>query len=270
MKIKCRLFVTDLDGTILIDGGAQGASLPARTKEALKALSAQGTTVCLASGRMHESITAVSGSWGFKGPIISYNGAMIRLEDGELFSHDPLDSLVSDHVIDFAETNNLPLNFYEEGRILSRRFHPWWDLYEGRTCSPMVEVENLRPQQGQSPTKLLMMSEPARIRELEAHFKPIFAGKANVLITGDEYLEFMSPRVNKGSALQALAARLGIEKNEIVAAGDGYNDMEMLQAAGHGIAIKSGRQPLIDLADSVVEGPEAWGVAEFIEKHLLD
>jgi Cof subfamily protein (haloacid dehalogenase superfamily) len=218
---------------------------------------------------MHESIMAVAKSWGFCGPVISYNGAMIRLENGDLLSHDPLDSAVSDHVIEFAEANNLPLNFYAEGRILSRRFHPWWDLYEGRTCSPMVEVENLRPQMGSSPTKLLLMSEPGRIRELEAHFKPHFGGRANVLITGDEYLEFMAPSVNKGAALRSLAAALGVARGEIVAAGDGYNDIEMLQEAGCGLAVKGGRQALKDVADHLVDGPEELGVADFIEKHLL-
>ena len=269
-KVSCRLFVTDLDGTILVDEGPQGARLPERTRLAMQRLSARGVTVCLASGRMHESITAVAKSWGFSGPVISYNGAMVRLESGELFSHEPLDSAVSDQVIDFAEANSLALNFYEEGRVLSRRFHPWWDLYEGRTCSPMVEVPDLKAHKGTSPTKLLIMAEPARIRELEAHFKPLFEGRANVLISGDEYLEFMSPRVNKGAALLALAARLGIAKEDIVAAGDGYNDIEMLQAAGHAVAIHSGRQAAKDAAHRVVQGPEAWGVAEFIENFLLD
>jgi Cof subfamily protein (haloacid dehalogenase superfamily) len=268
-NLSCKLFVTDLDGTILVDEGPNGVRLPERTKEALSRLSAQGVTVCLASGRMHESIRVVADSWGFKGPIISYNGAMIRLADEQLLSHEPLDCAVSDQVVEFAEANGLPLNFYFEGRILSRRFHPWWDRYEGRTCSPMVEVESLLPWRGSSATKLLLMSEPPRILRFEAEFKARFGSSATVLISSDEYLEFMSPAVNKGAALARLAAHLGVEKHEIVAAGDGYNDIEMLQASGCSLAVAGGRQALKDLADHVVAGPEESGVAQFIETHLL-
>ena len=269
-RVKCRLFVTDLDGTILADDGPRGVRLPGRTLRALKALHEKGVIVCLASGRMHESIRAVSREWGFAGPVISYNGAMVKLADETLLSHDPLDAAVTAEVVEFAESRGLPLNFYSHDRILSRRFHPWWDVYEGRTCSPMHEVQSLLPHKGDTATKLLIMSEPARIKAFEAEFRPRFRGLANVLITADEYLEFMAPQVNKGAALLRLAAELGISAGEIVAAGDGYNDVEMLQAAGCALAVEGARQALKDVAHHSVAGPEGHGVAEFIETHLLD
>jgi Cof subfamily protein (haloacid dehalogenase superfamily) len=268
-RIRCRLFVTDLDGTVLVDEGPRGARLPGRTMAALRRLSESGVTVCLASGRMHESIRSVSAGWGFKGPVISYNGAMIRLEDDSLFSHDPLGTEVSGPLIEMAESRGLPLNFYSEGRILSQRFHPWWDLYEGRTCSPMQEVTSLLPYRGSAATKLLIMSDPSRIKELEAEFKPRLSGAANVLITNDEYLEFMAPSVHKGMALARLAAHLGVDSADIVAAGDGTNDIEMLQGAGCAVAVSGARPALLRLAHHVVAGPAEHGVAEFIETHLL-
>ena len=267
-SMRCKLFVTDLDGTILVDNGAEGVSLPLRTRAALERLSAQGVTVCLASGRMHESIRIVSDA--FEGPIISYNGAMVHLADHSMLSHHPVDVGVSDEVIEFAERHDLPLNFYSDGRILSRRFHPWWDLYEGRTCSPMVEVKSLLPYRGKVATKLLLMSDPMRIRALEMEFRPRFKGLAHVLISSDEYLEFMAPTVNKGEALGRLAGHLGVKKEEIVAAGDGTNDIEMLQGAGCAVAVMGGRQGVKDLAHHIVAGPEHAGVADFIEKNLLD
>ena len=267
--LPCKLFVTDLDGTILVDDGPTGVRLPERTKQALRRLSEQGVVVCLASGRMHESIRIVADSWDFSGPIISYNGAMVRLADGSLLSHDPLDGGVTEAVVAFAEAENLPLNFYSENRIFSRRFHPWWDIYEGRTCSPMQEVASLMPYSRQVATKLLLMSEPALIKALEARFKPRFEGLANVLISADEYLEFMAPQVHKGAALARLAGHLGFSKADIVVAGDGFNDIEMFQEAGCAVAVENARPALRDLAHHVVAGPEAGGVAAFIEDHLL-
>jgi hypothetical protein len=269
-RVACDLFITDLDGTILVDEGEKGCHLPAPTLQALRRLHASGVKVCLASGRMHESMAVIAQSLGFPAHIISYNGAMVRGEDGSLIHHEPLDVEVSDEVVSYAESHDLPLNFYQEGRILSRRFHPWWDLYEGRTCSPMTEVQSLSPYRGSQATKLLVMSEPSRIRALRDHFRPRFAGKATVLITADEYLEFFSPTVNKGVALRRLAQRLGVDLGQVVAAGDGHNDLEMLQAAGTAVAIETGRDELKGMAHHVVAPPERGGVAGFIESFLLD
>lgn len=269
LATRCRLFVTDLDGTVLVDDGSKGCHLPDRTKKALSALHASGVTVVFASGRMHESMRVVAASMDFKGPIISYNGAMIRDAEDKILHHAPLDVAVSDEVVDWAETHDLALNFYQEGKILSRRFHPWWDIYEGRTCSPMQEVKSLRPYLGSSATKLLLMSQPDAIKKFEIQLKERFAGKANVLVTMDEYLEFMSLGVDKGEALKRLAAHLGVAREGIVAVGDGYNDIEMLRYAGVGVAIENGRQAVKDEADHVVASPEEGGVAGFIEKYLL-
>jgi Cof subfamily protein (haloacid dehalogenase superfamily) len=218
---------------------------------------------------MHESIQHVAASLGFSTPIISYNGAMLRMPDGELLHHEPLEASVSRELVEECEARELPLNFYQSGRLISRRFQPWWDLYEGRTASPMQAVESLLPYRHETATKLLVMSPPQRIRELEAEFAPRFAGRANVLITGDEYLEFMAPTVNKGAALRVLAGRLGIAREQIVAAGDGYNDVEMLREAGLGLAVEGGRQAAKDAAGRVVAGPAQGGVAHFIETELL-
>ena len=244
-------------------------SSPERTKQALNALHASGVMVVLASGRMHESMRAIADSMDFKAPIISYNGAMIRDADDVLIYHQPVGLAVSDSLVDWAEEKGLPLNFYQGGRVFSRRFQPWWDLYEGRTCSPMQAVESLKPYKGTAATKLLILSEPARIKKLEAEFRARFDGQANVLVTADEYLEFMALGVDKGEALKLLAGRLGIGREEIVAAGDGYNDLEMLRYAGTSLAIENGRQALKDEADHVVAAPAQAGVAAFVEKYLL-
>jgi Cof subfamily protein (haloacid dehalogenase superfamily) len=268
IKIRCRIFATDLDGTVLA-GAEKGCYMPERTKKALGDLHASGVTVVLASGRMHESMRMVASSMDFKGPIISYNGAMTRDADDSLLHHQPLEASLSDEVVDYAEVRGIPLNFYHEGRIYARRFDPWWDLYEGRTSSPMHEVESLRAYLGKEPTKLLMISTAERIRALELEFKDRLKGRANVLVSSDEYLEFMSLGVDKGAALERLAKHLGVDRREIVAAGDGFNDIEMLRYAGVGVAIANGREALKAEADHVVASPEEGGVAAFIEKYLL-
>lgn len=266
---KLRLFATDLDGTVLVDRGAQGAYCSQRTKQALRALQASGVQVCLASGRMHESIRAIAVEMGLVCPVISYNGGMIRGSDDALLASQTLDPDLAAEIVNFAERQDLPINYYTDGLLYARRVQPWWDLYQGRTSSPMRELTSHRQLQGSSPYKLLIYSDAARIRSLRDSLEPRFGARCRLLITADEYLEFIPLDVDKGSALEALARTLGFGAEEVAAAGDGWNDVGMLEWAGLAVAMDSGREELKAVADFVVPGPDKDGLAVFIEERLL-
>ena len=267
--LQCKLFVTDLDGTVLIDEGQKGSRSTPRLKKALRALEARGTLVCLASGRMHESIRIVGKDLGVQGPVISYNGAMLRGADDSMIAHHTLDEIIAAEVIDLAEERGLSMNFYCENKLYARKIQPWWDLYQGRSSSPMEPVETLRPLKGRRPTKLLITAPAATVLAMRDELLPRYQGRATVLITADEYLEVMPLEADKGHALAELAERLQLKPSDIIAAGDGYNDIGMINFAGLGIAISNGREALKEKADVVVGPPEQEGLAQYIEDHLL-
>lgn len=269
MRQTLKLFVTDLDGTVLIDEGQGGTRSTARCRAALQALEAKGVTVCLASGRMHESITHIAGSLGVGGPVISYNGAMLRSAEDEILLHHRLEAGLAAEIIDLCEDRDLTLNFYHESMLYARKQQPWWDLYHGRTSSPMQAVDSLTALKGKTPTKLLACSSREAILRLRDELTPKLQGRCTLMITGDEYLEFMPLQADKGHALADLAGRLGLVAGQVVAAGDGYNDIGMIDYAGLGIAISTGREALKARADVVVGPPELDGLAAYIESELL-
>jgi Cof subfamily protein (haloacid dehalogenase superfamily) len=264
-----RLFVTDLDGTILIDRGVDGTHSTPRLRAALGALQRAGVSVCLASGRMHESIRHIAQDLGVEGPVISYNGAMVRGPHEELWAHHTLDAGLASEIVDLAEARGLPLNYYLDGVLYARKIQPWWDLYHGRTSSPMQPVESHRGFAGSRPTKLLIYTQPVTVLALRSELAPRLAGRCELMITSDEYLEFIPPGVDKGHALAELAQRMGLAPGQVAAAGDGWNDLGMLRWAGTGIAMASGREDLKAVASDVVPGPDEDGLAAWIEQHLL-
>src|SRR5665213_651379 len=151
-----KLFATDLDGTVLMDRGVEGSHATPRIKAALRALQDSGVVVCLASGRMHESIRAIGAEMGVFGPVISYNGAMLRGPADEIWEQQTLDPALAAEVVAFAESEDLPLNYYLDGVLYARRIQPWWDLYHGRTSSPMRELTSHKALEGSAPFKLLI------------------------------------------------------------------------------------------------------------------
>ncbi|MNR55151.1 putative phosphatase [compost metagenome] len=83
------------------------------------------------------------------------------------------------------------------------------------------------------------------------------------------FLEFMHKEGTKGAALTFLADHFGCDLSETIAIGDSWNDHEMLEAAGLGVAMGNAIAPLKELADYVTASNNDDGVKEVIEKFVL-
>lgn len=87
---------------------------------------------------------------------------------------------------------------------------------------------------------------------------------------GDGYLEILPQEADKGSALALLARELGIPRSEVVAFGDGLNDVTMLAWAGRGVAVGPEAHPAaVEAADEHIPSPEEGGVTAWLEANLL-
>ena len=88
-------------------------------------------------------------------------------------------------------------------------------------------------------------------------------------ISHPEYLEFTAPGVNKGTALRWLARRLKIPLGQVMAIGDQHNDLEMLDVAGHGVAMAGAPGPVRAVAQYEAPRCEEHGAARMIERLIL-
>src|SRR5690606_17087092 len=95
-------------------------------------------------------------------------------------------------------------------------------------------------------------------------------GTARLVQAGiPDMLEILPPGTSKGSALKTLLKEMNIAPANVLAIGDGENDIEMLQLAGIGVAMGNALQPVKDIANHVVSNNDADGVAEAIEAFAL-
>ena len=106
-------------------------------------------------------------------------------------------------------------------------------------------------------------------------FKSGFTGRLRFTLVrtpaypGIDFINVVSPLVSKGKAVSRLAAYLGVSKEEIVAIGDGSNDVPLLSAAGLAIAMPHSPEELKAVADYVTLGVEENGVAAAVKKFIL-
>lgn len=83
-------------------------------------------------------------------------------------------------------------------------------------------------------------------------------------------IHLTDPAVDKGSSLKVLATYLNVKTEEIMAIGDGENDVEFLQVAGLKVAVNNAARELKAMADYVTHKPYGDGVAEAVSKFILN
>jgi hypothetical protein len=147
----------------------------------------------------------------------------------------------------------------------------WTALYNARTGTPLVTVPDLRELRGDEPLKILWVNSAERIAQLQREMIVSVAGTLDTVITDAEYLEFTAVGVTKSVGIAAVAKRYDIAQNEVLAFGDGNNDVSMLKWAGMGICMDHGRDSAKAAADLVApEGDPASSFARAVAMVLDD
>lgn len=265
MRFPYRLAAIDLDETLL----GPDHRIAARNAAAIHALAARGVECVIASGRMHEATTRYAEELGLAGPIISYNGAMVRPPtDTIAWRHVRMAPGPAAEIARMCADRGLHLNYYLDDRLLIARRTQWGDLYLRRTGSPVEVVGDLTALEGSRPTKLLIVDSPEATDALMAECRSRYGPALYITKTNAEYLEFMDPTVSKATALAFVARRFGIARAECMAFGDGANDAPMIAWAGLGIAMAGGSAQALAAADRLAPAYEEDGLGRAIEELL--
>ncbi|HEV2236946.1 MAG TPA: HAD hydrolase family protein, partial [Ktedonobacterales bacterium] len=119
-----------------------------------------------------------------------------------------------------------------------------------------------------TPAKLLVTGAPERLAALRAAVTPPLAGQTRIITTTPDFLEFFSLRASKGIALAEVTRRLGLSRDEVVAIGDGENDIALLDAAGTTVAMGNAVPALRAHASVTTASNDTDGVALAIEALL--
>ena len=262
-----RLLALDLDGTLLNDA----LQMAPRDEEAVKAAVAAGVHVVLATGRMFRSALPYAERLGLTGPMINYQGAVVRdLATGEVWYRCELTVAMQQRVLAFAEPRDLHVNVYVDEEAYTARTRPEADLYARIALVPYHVVGPLSQWIHGSGTKMVMVELdperiPGRIAELEAWM----AGVATVTRSLQWFVEVVNPQASKSRALAMVAERLHVPQAEVCAIGDNRNDQDMIAWAGLGVAMDTSPPEVKAIARYVTTTPQAGGVAEVIERFVL-
>ena len=262
-----KLFVSDLDGTMLPDGNVVSAENIAAVRRAAEA----GVVVTIATGRMFEAALPVAEALGVDVPIISYNGGLIKSPSGRIYEEHTMDAAVTHDIIAFCRARDWYIQIYSGGCL--RFVEP---------CDESCFYENSQKLAGQAVgwnglfahaagnCKLLLVTKELSVTLARAEaVLAAFGERVDVTRSADCLIEIVPKGISKASALRSLAAKLGIAIEETMAIGDAYNDLPMLKAAGKSIAMGNAFPEVKEVTDYETLTCEENGLAAAIYHYVL-
>lgn len=264
-----RLIATDLDDTLL----DAAAALTPRTKRALDAAMALGCGVALSSGRMLEAMLPFAERIGVNAPMLLYNGAMIydhRTDETLYAPRIPFETAL--RIVKLVEEMGCYIQLYpgknyycSEIRDCTRAYARQINVPATPVGMPMAQWLAQNPSDMQ---KMLIIDTPEGADRIQAALRAAFPHGACFLKSKAHYLEIAPEGVDKGRSLAFLAGHLGLRSDEVMAFGDGQNDVPMLRYAGAGYAMANACPQALACTALVAPPNTEDGVAQVIEEYI--
>lgn len=262
-----RLIAIDLDDTLLNDK----LEVTEATRGALAEAVSRGVQVTLATGRMFASAKQTAGQVGLNVPIITYQGSLVRnLLDERVLYERSVDLESVRRLYEYTRANKLHLQTYIDDKLYAFDDGDKLAAYAKQSNIPYIVEPELDALPVGNHTKLIIIDEPAKLDEIAPELHALLGPDVHITKSKPHYLEFTHSEGTKGHALRFLAEHYGYSMDETIAIGDSWNDREMIEAAGLGVAMANAVPALREIADYVTLSNNEDGVKHVIDKFVLN
>ncbi|XP_022975664.1 endoribonuclease YBEY, chloroplastic [Cucurbita maxima] len=267
----------DMDGTLL----NSKSQITPTTVKALKEALSRGVKVVIATGKARPAVISILEKAGLAGkdgvvsefsPGVFLQGLLVYGRQGKEIYRRNLDQDICREACLYSLEKNVPLIAFGEGRCLTLFDHPLTDalhtIYHEPKAEVMSSVDNLLA--AAEIQKLLFLDTAEGVsRILRPYWSEASGEHASVVQAVPEMLEIVPCGTSKGSGVKLLLDHLGVSSEEVMAIGDGENDIEMLELASLGIAMSNGAEKTKAVANLIGPSNDEDGVAEVIYRYAF-
>lgn len=265
-----KLIVLDLDGTLT----NAKKEITLRTKQVLLRIQQKGMKIVLASGRPTYGIIPLAEELElskYGGFILSYNGGkIIDYKTKKVLFEMILPSDVIPHLYRASKEYGTAILSYKDKSILTEHPEDKYVLIEANLNKMNIErVDSFTHALNFPVTKCLMVGESGKIAKAEKQLQEKLGNIMSVYRSEPFFLELVPQSIDKAKSLEYLLNYLKISRDEIIACGDGYNDVSMIRFAGLGVAMANACDDVKSCADYITYSNEEDGIAHVVEKFVL-
>lgn len=260
-----KLLCSDLDGTLL----STKSDVSDYTIHQIKRIR-DYIRVILVSARMPSGMYYLQERLGINNqPIICYNGALILNDGKEIFST-TISSDILLEVYKLSTPLNIYLGIYElDNWFVPKSSHRVEKEINNTKTQPQIQdtLVSLSTIKNRGAHKVMLMGTKESADQLMPLLQNNLGNKLHLYRSNDTLIELAPKSVSKLSAIK-LIMRPNDSLEDIIAFGDNYNDIEMLEAVGSGVAVANAREEVKKIANYITLSNTDNGVADFIQKNI--
>ncbi len=266
MSIK--LVALDLDDTLL----DSGLKISEDCVRAIQEVRQRGIRVTISTGRMYRSALPYAQQLEIDVPLITYQGAWVKNSiSGEVLYCKPVPRKLASEVIKFFKVAGVHCHSYYNDQLVMESLSEEGRFYSQLAGVEAVLVDDLVARlDTEEAMKIMAIShDEKQLLDMERNLKLYYGDNLHITRSKPYFLEVMHREANKAKALEVIARHFGIDRQEVMAVGDSYNDMEMIEWAGLGVAMGNAFESVKDIADFVTASNEEEGVTEALRRFIL-
>lgn len=270
-SMKYKAIALDLDGTLT----DHNKKLPAENIKAVDKAIDMGIKVILASGRPLFGITPIADELKLEengGYILAYNGGQIvDCSTKETIVSHELPKQCIDDICSLARANDVYALTYSDGQIVAESDDDEYVIKEAFCNSTsVIKTESLRDYVDYPVAKFLVVGKHEKLVPVQKALLDKYQGIIDSFYSEDYFLEVVPYGVAKDNSLRELLGKLDITEDELIACGDGMNDIPMLKIAGLSAVMGNAYPEVKKYADYIAPTNDESGVADIIKRYIFD
>ncbi|MBF2561271.1 HAD family phosphatase [Listeria welshimeri] len=271
--------ILDIDGTLLNDD----KKISPETKKALITAQQNGVKLILASGRpttgMHLYAEQLEME-KYHGLLVSYNGAkVVDCQTKEELFNQTLTIAEGKAVLEHMKQFEVKVMIDKDDYMYVNNVYDCYITYKDEEINiiqyesrggnfKLCEKEDLAAFLDYRINKILTAGDPGYMQKNYQSMMAPFKNALNCVFTADFYFEFTAKNIDKAKALDTVLTPMGIHAENIIAFGDGHNDITMVKYAGTGIAMDNAVPELKAVANSITLSNNKDGIAHVLNNFI--
>ena len=226
---------------------------------------AHGDIIMVGGFTVFTIVTTMGGS-----PVVGIR--ITNCKTGEIIFSRSLPQEANQKIIRLAEEEQVGLLSYDEAgaKLLTNQSDSPYAKLEARINGmELVQVDDIEAAITYPVPKYLMMEDGDYLAMVEPRVKAAMGKNFSVYRSEPFFLEVLPRGIDKAQSLERLLSHIGLSREQMIACGDGYNDLTMIQYAGLGVAMENAVLPVRKAADFITYSNNDDGVAHVVEKFML-
>ena len=265
-----KLLALDLDGTLT----NSHKEITPRTLDALMDAQRKGVRLILATGRPPYGVQPLARKLhleDYHGMLLCFNGGtLIDCTTQEILFDQPLPHHYLPYLCSCAREGDCVVMSYQGDRLLTESPQdPYVQHAVFINKIQIRQVEDFAKDVNPPLNKILIVGDPEKLPPIQQRIEREIPGELNVFTSMPFFLEVVPPGIDKAKTLERLLQLKGLSQEDLIAVGDGYNDLSMIQFAGIGVAMANGEAGVKAKADYVTTHTnDEDGIIEILDKFL--